>query len=84
MIEGIQKDTLIRVFRVYKRYNGKNALVNLSLDIYQNEILFITGPSGAGKTTLLKLLFLGEPATEGQILVDGLNFSGLHTVDKII
>ncbi|MBU1397387.1 MAG: ATP-binding cassette domain-containing protein, partial [Proteobacteria bacterium] len=35
----------------------------------------ITGPSGAGKSTLLKLLYLGEPASEGQILVDGINLS---------
>lgn len=73
MIQGVNKEAVIRLFRVYKRFNGKAALVDLSLDISRNEILFVTGPSGAGKTTLLKLLYLGEPATEGQILVDGMN-----------
>ena len=75
MNEGLEKDAIIRVFRVYKRYTGKNVLVDLSLDIFRNEILFITGPSGAGKTTLLKLLYLGEPVAEGQILIDGMNIS---------
>ena len=73
MNQGVNKGAIIRLFRVYKRFNGKAALVDLSLDIAKNDILFITGPSGAGKTTLLKLLYLGEPATEGQILVDGIN-----------
>jgi len=70
---GVNKEAIIRIFRIYKRFNGHGALIDLSLDISRNEILFITGPSGAGKTTLLKLLYLGEPATEGQILIDGIN-----------
>lgn len=73
MIQGVNKEAIIRLFRVCKRFNSHGALVDLSLDISNNEILFITGPSGAGKTTLLKLLYLGEPATEGQILIDGMN-----------
>ena len=68
-------DAIIRLFHVHKRYGAKNALKDLSLDIYKNEYLFVTGRSGAGKTTLLRLLYLGEPVTEGQELVDGLNLS---------
>jgi len=75
MNEGVVKAAVIRLFRVYKRYGGKNALVDLSLDIFKNEMLFVTGPSGAGKTTLLKLIYVGEPASEGQILIDGMNLS---------
>jgi cell division transport system ATP-binding protein len=69
------KDAIIRLFRVCKRYGGKNALVDLSLDVFRNELLYVSGPSGAGKSTLLKLLYLGERATEGQILIDGINLS---------
>jgi len=68
-------DAIIRMFHVHKRYGAKFALKDLSLDIYKNEYLFVTGRSGAGKTTLLRLLYLGEPVTEGQVLVDGLNLS---------
>ena len=68
-------DALIRLFHVYKRYGAKNALFDISLDIFSNEFLFLTGPSGAGKSTLLKLLYLGESLSEGQILVDRMNLN---------
>jgi len=66
-------DAIIRMFHVHKRYGAKAALKDISLDVHKNEFLFVTGRSGAGKTTLLKLLYLGERASEGQVLVDGLN-----------
>jgi cell division transport system ATP-binding protein len=63
------------MFHVHKRFNAKPALTNITLDIFKNEFIFLTGPSGAGKSTLLKLLYLGEPISEGQILIDGMNLS---------
>ena len=75
MNEGEAKNAIIRLFHVYRNYGAKNALVDVTLDIYKNEFLFISGPSGAGKTTLLKLLYFAEPASDGQILVDGMNLS---------
>ncbi len=69
------KNLIIRMFRVYKRYGSKSALRDITLDVGRNEFLFLTGPSGAGKTTLLKLLYCGEPVSEGNILVDGMNLS---------
>ncbi|MBW2574158.1 MAG: cell division ATP-binding protein FtsE [Deltaproteobacteria bacterium] len=75
MIDGQNKSPIIRMFHVYKNYGAKKALVNITLDIPKNELLFISGPSGAGKTTLLKLLYLGEKVSEGQILIEGMNLS---------
>lgn len=69
---------IIRTFHVSRSYGAKSALSDITLDILKNEFLFITGPSGAGKTTLLKLMYLGEPVSEGQILVDGINLSRIH------
>lgn len=74
-MEDKGKDAIIRMFRVHKRYGSKKALVDISLDIFKNEFLFVSGPSGAGKTTLLKLLYLGEPVSEGQVLIDGMNLT---------
>jgi cell division transport system ATP-binding protein len=75
MINASDKNSIIRVFHVHKRYGAKQALIDTTLDVYKNEFLFISGPSGAGKTTLLKLLYLGETVSEGQILINGMNLS---------
>ena len=75
MIEKKEKTAIIRIFHVHKQYGAKKALADITLDVSKNDFLFLTGPSGAGKTTLLKLLYRGEPVSEGQILIDGLNLS---------
>lgn len=69
------KAALIRLFHVHCHFHATRALTDITLDFYRNEFLFVTGPSGAGKTTLLKLLYRGEIASQGQILVDGMNLA---------
>lgn len=75
MTERPTHSAIIRMFHVYRHYPSRSALADITLDIFRNEFLFVTGPSGAGKTTLLKLLYLGEPVSQGQILIDGINLS---------
>jgi cell division transport system ATP-binding protein len=70
-----EKSFIIRMFHVHHSYGTKKALIDITLDIAKNEFVFISGPSGAGKTTLLKLFYLGEPVSEGQILIDGINLA---------
>lgn len=77
MSEPYGRDLVIRMFHVNKHYGAKQALVDLSLEINRNEFVFVTGPSGAGKSTLLKLLYRGEPASGGQILIDGMNLAAM-------
>ena len=69
---------MIQFFHVYKHYlKGNAALEDINVQIEKGEFVFITGPSGAGKTTLLKLMFLAEPPTKGQIIIDGYNITRL-------
>jgi cell division transport system ATP-binding protein len=75
MIEAAEKSSIIRMFHVHHNYGQQKALIDITLDIAKNEFVFISGPSGAGKTTLLKLFYLGEPVSEGQILIDGINLA---------
>jgi cell division transport system ATP-binding protein len=65
----------IRMYHVNSVMGRKMRFSTFRLKIFKNELLFISGPSGAGKSTLLKLLYLGEPVSEGQVLIDGMNLS---------
>lgn len=63
---------------VSKTYaNGSKALIDVDLEVKQGDFLFITGPSGSGKSTLLKLLYGGERASQGDVIVDGCNLTTL-------
>ena len=75
MIDAHEKSSIIRMFHVHHNYGPKKALIDITLDIAKNEFIFISGPSGAGKSTLLKLFYLGEPVSEGQVLIDGINLA---------
>lgn len=73
---GATRSMAIRFQSVAKRYpNGREALVNLTLDIASGEMVFLTGHSGAGKSTLLKILALIERPTRGSVIVNGQNLS---------
>lgn len=56
---------------------GKQVVIkDLSLDIYQNEVLAIIGPANSGKSSLLRCLnrmtdFNNEVKVEGSVLLDG-------------
>lgn len=67
---------VISLSQVCKRYpGGYEALREVSLEISDGEMVFVTGHSGAGKSTLLKLLAGIERASSGTVLVGGQNVS---------
>ncbi|MCR5108505.1 MAG: ATP-binding cassette domain-containing protein [Lachnospiraceae bacterium] len=53
------------------------ALENISLYIEKGDIYGIIGMSGAGKSTLVRSINYLEKPTEGSVLIDGINLSGL-------
>ncbi|WP_370980658.1 cell division ATP-binding protein FtsE [Agaribacterium sp. ZY112] len=70
---------MISFSHVCKRYSGgKDALNDVSFDIGEGEMVFLTGHSGAGKSTLLKLIMQIEKATTGQVLIGGRNLGRMR------
>ena len=70
---------MITCSAVTKRYpHGLEALRDVSFDIGDGEMVFITGHSGAGKSTLFRLLAAIEKPTAGGIVVDGQNIAALR------
>ncbi len=49
-------DLQLKVEDIQLSFGGVTALFNVSLDVYQSEILAIIGPNGAGKTSLLNCI----------------------------
>lgn len=69
---------MIQFHNVFKRYeSGHEALQNVSFNLTEGEMAFLTGHSGAGKSTLLKLIMRMEVATRGQVNIDGINLNHL-------
>ena len=54
-----------------KRFGGIQALDDINLDIYENEILALLGDNGAGKSTLIKALSGAHTLDEGEIRFEG-------------
>lgn len=57
--------------RVGKRFDQRDALIDLSFNMASGEMAFLTGHSGAGKSTLLRLLLLLDRASSGEVSVNG-------------
>src|SRR4029079_4363070 len=80
MVEGHHDSAarpLVRFEAVSKRFGSVVAVERLSLDIFEREFFALLGPSGCGKTTLLRMLAGFEQPSEGRILLDGADISGL-------
>ena len=68
---------MIDVQAVSKTFGAFQALDAVSVTIRAGEFFSLRGPSGCGKTTLLRLLSGFEQPTDGRILIDGQDMTGV-------
>jgi branched-chain amino acid transport system ATP-binding protein len=62
---------------VYLSFGGTQALVGVSFDVYEGEILAIIGPNGAGKTSMLNCINNFYQPDKGEITFVGHNLTHL-------
>ena len=61
---------MLEVKNLYKKFNNRPILKDISFTLKDGEIMTIVGPSGAGKTTLLRIIAGLETKDSGEILID--------------
>lgn len=62
-------EKLLTVRNVTRQFGGLTAVNDVSMTIYDNELVALIGPNGAGKTTLFNMLSGLLPATSGTIAI---------------
>ena len=67
------REIKLSVKSLTKKYDNdiRNAVENVSFDVYDGEFLSILGSSGCGKSTIIKILIGLVAPTSGQIIKDG-------------
>lgn len=73
-------DLQMKIEDVHLSFGGVAALLDVSLEIYQSEILAIIGPNGAGKTSLLNCISGLYRPQRGRIVYYN---SGEHVVNSL-
>src|SRR5712672_1885035 len=69
----MEKQTIISVRGLSKKYGEFEAVKQISFDVYEGEIFGLLGPNGAGKSTTLEIIETLREKTSGRILVDGID-----------
>ena len=72
---------MIRVDGVHKHFGGLHAVDGATLEIAEGSITGLIGPNGAGKTTLFNVIAGMFEPSEGRILLDGEDITGLKPHD---
>lgn len=69
---------MIKLQKVTKLYaNGHKALNNVTLQIGEEEFVFLVGPSGSGKSTMMRMLYREDIPTSGNVYIDNVNVNNL-------
>jgi len=85
MTSNQSQQTVMHARQVRKSYgyrgNVQPVLKGIDLRVLEGEFVGIMGPSGSGKSTLINVLATIDKATDGRIVVEGLDISSLKSAE---
>lgn len=72
--------------KLYKKYDGLEALNNLTFDAHQGQLISLVGANGSGKTTLLRIIAGLDFPNNGKIIFNGreLNIIDLRKIATLV
>lgn len=76
---------LLRISNLTKRFGGNTAVSGIQLEVWPKETIAIIGPNGAGKTTFYNMVSGRMKPTEGSIVLDDRDITGLppHKISRL-
>mgnify|MGYP001773622517 CR=1 FL=1 len=79
------KEYIIEVKNLFKTYEGKRVVDDVSFFVKKGEIFGLLGPNGAGKTTIIKILTTLVKPDKGEVYINGFDlFKEPQKIKKII
>ena len=75
----VPREPLLRIDRVGKDFGNFTAVREVSLDVYEGDLIAIIGPNGAGKTTLFNMLSGQIRPSRGRVIYRGMDIGQLPT-----
>ena len=78
-----KREPLIQVQNLGKSFGNIEVLKDITVDLYNGDVVFVVGPSGSGKSTFLRCLNRLEEPTKGHIYFEGTDITDPKTdIDK--
>ncbi|MGA7578351.1 MAG: ABC transporter ATP-binding protein [Desulfobaccales bacterium] len=72
---------ILQVQEISKKFGGLQALLDVTFDLIEGQILGLIGPNGAGKTTLFNVINGVYHPSSGQVFFRGEKISGLPSYE---
>ena len=76
------KDAYLKVENLTKMFGDFTALEDISLEVFEGELVCFLGPSGCGKTTLLRAIAGLDIQTHGRVEQAGKDVSELPPLER--
>ncbi len=78
MTNNLQSTAILQTNDLSMAFGGLVVFENISLNIYEHQIVALIGPNGAGKTTLINCMTGVYKPTQGNIIFQGRTISGMR------